>query len=121
MTPPMIDERGFVLGQVNIIDALAVQLVAAVAAAGVSFVAPDSASLWAAGIIAADLGALWALSRAPKPTDPDEPADEPVTDHEDADDPDALVVTLELPNDEYDVNVRVRGATRADGGPEVDR
>jgi hypothetical protein len=120
MTPPLIDQRGFVLGQVNIIDALAVQLVAAVAAAGVSFVAPDSATLWAAGIIAADLAALWVLSRAPEPTpadEPDEPSDAPNTPADDS----PPVVTLELPNDEYDVNVRVRGATRADGGQEVDR
>lgn len=114
MTPPLIDDRGFVLGQVNIIDGLAVQLGAAVAAAGVSFVAPDSATVLAAGIVAADLAALWALSRAPEPTMDDEPADTSDAPSEPAD-AEPTVVTLEVPAEAI---VRVCEDVRADGGGE---
>ena len=116
MTPPLIDERGRVLGKVNIIDGLVVQLGAGVAAAGVAFVAPASSTLWAAGIAAADLLAVYGLSRAPEPTAAEETPNESDAESEPADaETSASAVTVEVP-DNHEVVVRPRSTVRADGG-----
>lgn len=116
MTPPVIDDRGFALGKVNVIDGFVVQLIAAIALVGVALVAPDHADVWATAIIASDLIALWGLSRAPEPTESSSAPDDTEAESAPADgangDDNTPVVTVEVPSG---VDVRVRRTARADG------
>jgi len=116
----IIDDKGQLFGLVNIIDLIAIQLVAAVGAAGVAYLQPDWSALAIAGIITGDFALLAALAYYDNPTPSEDSAESNETDAQTG--PDVVsyeveVASVELANgDAFEIVLRSNNPVRTDGG-----